>query len=87
MDANVSAAVFWGTNDAGQTADGWTYTNRMPGIVPEGPLSVDVTPDKVGALYYFRFSASNSLGQAWASPAHGFIWWADVRTGLVFSTW
>ena len=87
IDANVSAAVFWGTNDAGQTADGWTYTNRMPGIVPEGPLSVDVTPDKVGALYYFRFSASNSLGQAWANPAQGFIWWSDVRTGSVFSTW
>ncbi|NLE68274.1 MAG: hypothetical protein GX608_12715 [Lentisphaerae bacterium] len=87
MDANVSAAVFWGTNDAGPIAEGWTYTNRMPGIAAEGPLSVNVTPDKVGALYYFRFFASNSFSQGWASPAHGFIWWADVRTGSVFSTW
>ena len=87
MDANVSAAVFWGTNDAGRQAEGWTYTNRIPGIVAEGPLSADITPDKVGQLYYFRFSASNSFGQTWASPVHDFRWWADVRTGSVFSTW
>ncbi|NLE68273.1 MAG: hypothetical protein GX608_12710 [Lentisphaerae bacterium] len=87
MDANVSAIVFWGTNDAGQQADGWTYTNPISGVAAEGPLSMDVTPEKVGALYYFRFFASNSFGQAWANPAHGFIWWAEIRTGSVFSTW
>ena len=87
MDANVSAAVFWGTNDAGRTAEGWTYTNRLPGVAPEGPLSINVTPDTAGKYYYFRFSASNSYGQAFANPAHSFIWWADIRTGSVFSTW
>ena len=86
-DANVSAAVFWGANDAGRRAEGWTYTNRIPGVVAEGPLSVNVTPDTAGKLYYFRFSASNSFGQSFANPAHDFIWWADVRTGSVFSTW
>ena len=87
MDANVSAAVFWGTNDAGRTSEGWTYTNRLPGVAAEGPLSVNVTPDEAGKLYYFRFCASNSFGQTWARPAFEFIWWADIRTGTVFSTW
>ncbi len=86
-DANVSATVFWGTNDAGRRAEGWTYTNRLPGVAAEGPLSVNVTPDKAGEPYYFRFFASNGFSQAWASPAHSFIWWADIRTGTVFSTW
>ena len=87
MDANVSAAVFWGTNDAGRNAEGWANTNVIDGIVAEGPLSVDVFPDKVGQLYYFRFFASNSFGQAWANPVHTFRWWAHFQTGTVFSTW
>lgn len=87
QDANVSAAVFWGTNDAGENMSGWTYTNRFPGWSAIGPLSTNVTPEKVGELYYFRFCASNSLGQTWAKPTFEFIWWADIRTGTVFSTW
>ncbi|NLE66753.1 MAG: hypothetical protein GX608_04950 [Lentisphaerae bacterium] len=87
LDANVSAAVFWGANDAGEYMSGWTHTNWFPGAAAEGPLSTNVTPDRIGKLYYFRFFASNSFGQSWADPAHSFIWWADIRTGSVFSTW
>ena len=86
-DENVSAAVFWGTHDAGANMSGWTHTNWFPGWSAIGPLSTNLTPDEAGKLFYFRFCASNSYGQAWASPALSFIWWAGVHTGTVFSTW
>lgn len=86
-DANVSAAVYWGRNDAGKNMTGWTYTNRFPGWVAEGPMSTNVTPDKPGVPYYFRFFASNSYGHAWATPAGTFIWFSNVCPGTVLSTW
>ena len=87
MDANVSAAVYWGRVDAGRKAAGWDYTNRLPGIVSEGPISINVSPDRAGVPYYFRFFVSNSFGVGWASPAEIGIWWADIHSGTVFSTW
>ena len=86
-NSEVSAAVFWGTNDVGKRTDGWTYTNEFPGWAAEGPLSTNVIPDETGVLYYFRFFATNSLGDAWANPAGHFMWWSDIHTGSVFSTW
>ena len=87
MDANVSAAVYWGGVDAGRQAEGWDYTNSLPGFVSEGPISINVNPDLVGVPYYFRFFVSNSFGVGWASPAEMGIWWADIHSGTVFSTW
>ena len=87
MDANISAAVYWGGVDAGRKAEGWDYTNRLPGIVSEGPISINVSPDRVGVPYYFRFFVSNSFGVGWASPAEIGIWWADIHSGTVFATW
>ena len=73
QDANVSAAVFWGTNDAGAGAAGWMYTNRFSGYAVEGLLSTNVTPGLIGTLYYFRFFATNAFGESWASPAGSFM--------------
>ena len=66
---------------------GWTYTNRFPGWVAEGPMSTNVTPDKPGVPYYFRFFASNSYGHVWAAPANTFVWFSNVCPGTVLSTW
>lgn len=71
-DANVSAAVVWGTNDAGVKLAGWTYTNLFPGWSPAGTLSTNVRPIQAGATYYYRFHASNSFGYAWSATAGSF---------------
>ena len=71
-DANVSASVVWGTNDAGVKLAGWTYTNLFPGWSSEGVLATNVKPALAGALYYYRFFATNSFGYSWAAPAGSF---------------
>lgn len=71
-DPNVSATVFWGTNDAGGDLTGWTYTNVFPGWSSVGPLSATVYPTAAGARHYYRFYATNSFHHFWAEPTGEF---------------
>lgn len=68
-DANVSAAVYWGTNDAGNDLDGWACTNPFPDFVEVGPLTTNVTPTVASVRHYYRFFASNSIFYSWAEPS------------------
>jgi hypothetical protein len=72
--APALVSVFWGTNDAGPTAAGWAVTNAFAGYQAQGASFatnvVNLTP---GTRYYYRFYATNSVGEAWASAAQSFM--------------
>ncbi|MEM7391505.1 MAG: DUF2341 domain-containing protein, partial [Verrucomicrobiota bacterium] len=64
-------SIFWGTSDGGSTSNAWD--NRLllgPRI--EGPVVGTVTGVLYGLQYYYRIYASNSCGEAWASPSTPF---------------
>ena len=73
-DANVSAYVFWGTNDAGTVRDAWANTNLFPVPASIGLLSTNVVPTAAGTLHFYRFYATNQYGECWAEPTGSFRW-------------
>jgi hypothetical protein len=64
-------SVYWGTADHGTNTVGWDHVGNF-GQRTAGPLSTNVTGLIQGTTYYYRFSASNSVGMSWASPAAQF---------------
>ena len=67
----TTVSVFWGPADAGAAFGGWARTNVF-GVVPEGPVSTNVAIAS-NSIYYYRYYATNSVGDAWASPAQSLL--------------
>jgi len=67
--AETTVWVHWGETDGGQTAGNWANTRSM-GTVTQAP-PVAYTTNLVGLTsgveYFYAYSASNSLGESWAS--------------------
>ncbi|MEI6970749.1 MAG: glycine-rich domain-containing protein [bacterium] len=56
--------VLWGTADAGPSLDGWQATNDL-GEVGLGVKASPVTGLTPGQIYYYRFHATNCVGESW----------------------
>jgi autotransporter-associated beta strand protein len=92
--APVTLYFFYGTNDGGAAWGGWRYTNNIGGLGGGTNLPVvfanTVTNLSAGTKYYYRFHATNSYGQNWATPATSFTTLASsnapvgVNVGLNF---
>jgi hypothetical protein len=63
--------VFWGPTDGGANFGAWAYTNQFADGTPAGPLSCVITGN-IGAGYFYRYYATNSLGDSWANPPVSF---------------
>ncbi len=70
----TSMAVFWGTNDGQRTAGNWEHSLTFdPPPQETGPLATNIAGLVPGGRYYYRYYASNSFGEAWASSSMVFI--------------
>ncbi|OGV62741.1 MAG: hypothetical protein A2498_02745 [Lentisphaerae bacterium RIFOXYC12_FULL_60_16] len=67
--ASTVVRVFWGTSDAGQVRSGWTTTNSFPGCPAVGLMTTNISTLVANTLYYYRYYATNSVGEWWADPA------------------
>ncbi|MEI7437485.1 MAG: DUF2341 domain-containing protein, partial [bacterium] len=63
--------IFWGPTDGGGSMGTWANTNQFGDGTTVGPLSCVVTGN-IGATCFYRYYATNSLGDVWANPAVSF---------------
>jgi len=72
--------VYWGPVDQTTNKNLWANTNAFPGVQSaEGvTLSTNLTGLDSGVAYYYRYYATNSQGEAWASPSQLFSTIAGV---------
>ncbi len=62
--------VFWGTSNGGTNAAAWPRTNTFASVNGAVTVSTNVTGLAADQIYFYRFLASNALGQTWAdAPA------------------
>ncbi len=67
-------SVYWGPSDAGTNVGAsWAATNTFAGYPAVGPLSMPVSLPASNTWYYYRYSAQNSGGRAWADPVSSFM--------------
>lgn len=73
--APASVWVYWGTNDNGATAAGWSGTNSVASspAAPGVQFTVQATGLIQDRIYYYRYAAENAYGTNWASTAAAFI--------------
>ncbi len=71
-DATASVSVFWGTSDGGTNEFGWDDSNDL-GTNTVGPLVTNITGLSSPDTYYYRFRATNSYGDSWATSTSVFI--------------
>ncbi|MEK7270265.1 MAG: DUF2341 domain-containing protein, partial [Planctomycetota bacterium] len=71
--AATTVSVYWGANEAGEAAANWGNTNTFAGDSAPGSLSTNLTGLPADAVYYYRYYATNSLGECWGNPAAVFI--------------
>jgi autotransporter-associated beta strand protein len=69
--APTTVYIFWGSSDGGTTMANWGHTNSL-GSKGTGFLSSDISGLAGSTTYYYRFYATNSAGQCWASPSSSF---------------
>ena len=70
FDVNTTVFVCWGTNDGGENLSAWTNVNSL-GVQGAGNLSTNLT-GLAPVPYFYRFYATNSSGQVWASSSATF---------------
>jgi len=66
-----TAVVYWGETDQGNNAALWT-NNATIGLEPVGTFYYDAGGLIPGTLYYYRMSANNTAGTAWAAASANF---------------
>ncbi len=75
----TTVCVFWGSTDAGANKAGWGNTNNL-GVHAAGVVSKAVSGLGLTKTYYYRFYATNSMGQCWASSTTSFTTLAQLPT-------
>jgi hypothetical protein len=74
-----AVAVYWGETDCGKALGSWTHTNTFAGPFSDGQaLAANVTGLAESQTYYYRFYATNSIGEYWAEPVKSFRTFASV---------
>lgn len=68
--------VYWGSSDGITNETSWANTGYF-GVSGTGLLSTNVTGLSSNTTYFYRFSATNSIGEAWASTTEA--WCSQTR--------
>jgi hypothetical protein len=66
--APVTVICYWGPSDGGAAPGAWANTNSL-GMPALGYITNSVTGLTPGQPYYFRYYATNSAADCWATPA------------------
>jgi hypothetical protein len=64
----TTVMCYWGTNDGGTVATAWMSNTDM-GIQAQGYITNTLTGLTPSQTYYFRYYATNSAGERWASSS------------------
>jgi hypothetical protein len=64
--------VYWGTTNGGTDKAAWQQTNAF-GVQGVGAMSTNISFGVSNVTYYYRYSASNAFGDAWASASASFF--------------
>lgn len=69
----TAVALYWGTQDGGTDPASWAVTNHFPS--PQVPQDYEVPLENLATnlFYFYRFSATNAAGTAWAAATDGFL--------------
>ncbi len=94
LDGDVPATVtlYWGQADGGADAGAWAHTNALGEVTSLGAVSANLTGLVPGAIYYYRFHASNSQGGVWTDTTISFVTdgppiiTTDVPNALAFTS-
>lgn len=70
--APASVWLYWGTIDGGSNKANWSIVVPL-GAQVQGPLSTGLTSLTNGISYYYRYYASNSIGDCWAPSTVAFM--------------
>jgi len=65
-DTPTYVTLYWGTTDGGTDKESWENTNSF-GLRAPGLLSTNITGLNDATTYYYRYYASNGLGDHWAT--------------------
>ncbi|MDD5312464.1 MAG: C25 family peptidase propeptide domain-containing protein [Dehalococcoidia bacterium] len=68
----VTVHIYWGDNDGGTTIDNWDQDENL-GVLGSGAFSKNISGLNGSTTYYYRCSAINAAGQAWANSNASFI--------------
>jgi hypothetical protein len=74
-DTPTEVRCYWGTNSMG--TNGWGYTNFL-GTQSVGTVTTSLTNLTGGVTYYYRFYATNGVGEYWSLATSNFTTLADV---------
>ena len=69
--APTTVSVYWGLADGGTNAQAWANTNAF-GQVAAGALYTNVTGLPPMTRYYYRYYATNSIGESWGTSGTTF---------------
>ncbi len=75
--APASVSVYWGTNDGGTVQSAWGNTNDFGFCTNGQALTTNVTGLAPGAIFYYRYYATNSAG---------YDEWSDAATFMTLQT-
>ncbi len=78
--APTTVWVYWGLSDQSNNKNAWDTNGTLGVIASPATLTTNVTGLAPGTNYYYRFYASNSVGDVWAAPATGFATPAPLPT-------
>ncbi|MGA9047660.1 MAG: trypsin-like peptidase domain-containing protein [Dehalococcoidia bacterium] len=67
----TTITIYWGTSDGGTTPSAWTNNDSL-GTEPAGAFSDNIAGLTPGTTYYYRCSATNSVGSAWSPTSTSF---------------
>jgi hypothetical protein len=70
--AATSVSVYWGPTDGGTNKSSWSNSQDF-GESAVGGFSTNVTPLSVATRYYYRYYASNTVGESWAPSTATFM--------------
>jgi hypothetical protein len=81
--APTTVYVYWGTNDCGTNKASWGATNSF-GVCGEWQALTTNVSVNSNTIYYYRFYATNTDGEGWASASTNFLTPAApvVNTGV-----
>ncbi|MDD5523472.1 MAG: DUF2341 domain-containing protein [Kiritimatiellae bacterium] len=82
--ASTAVSLYWGEADGGTNIPAWANVINF-GVTDTGPLSTNVTGLSAGTTYYYRYYATNSLGESWASYSTAFSPVNLYQMKIVFS--
>jgi len=70
--APTTVSVYWGEVDRTNDAAAWQYTNTFNGYPPVGLISTNISPLTPNTWYYYRYYATNFIGDDWANNTESF---------------